>query len=129
MIVNSSPHLVEMNRVHLLWENPDTATVFKSQTIDLDLNKYSVIYITFRFSVEDDVYMTKMTINDLGASTQVCTMAHDKEHCIRNVTIHADKVVFNYADVVRQTKSGSNQIINTTLDNSYAIPYRIYGLM
>lgn len=125
MIINSSPHVAETTRVHLLWENHNSDIEFEPQTITIDLSKCVLLYIMVRIDSNKDMYATDMVMNNQGENDQTIHAGLPVEWYSRRVTVFNDEIVFDHCS--RNYSDGKS--LYRERNDKYIIPYRIYGLM
>lgn len=101
-----------------MWENENTTVPFKEQIIKLDdLSTYTALDIIFRLNTESQSYTTNR--HEIGVKTGNNTSSNgDGSHYFREVT------PLSSGDVT----IGKGVIADTGYDNSFLIPYRIYGI-
>lgn len=102
----------------LLWENPSPTSDFSAQTISLDLSSYKYIILNVRLDYGDIESTNIICLKELPSrinSTRT-TLSY------RYVTVSDTGVEFRDARYTN-TLGGS-----ATVDNKFAIPYRIYGI-
>ena len=114
--VASASALKEVATLALLWTNASPPSAFSSQTISLDLSKYSMVYIvTKRKNDNDNLHGSKVIKK--GESAQIFTYLFGAGLSYREVSRVSDSgVIFS---------GGVYQEIN---NNEYGIPIYIYGI-
>ena len=102
----------------LLWENKNTAISFGEQTLELDnMSEYSALDIVFRLATKSQSYVTNR--HEIGVKTGNNTPSNgDGSHYFREVTPLASGTV----------TIGKGTVADVGPDNSFLIPYRIYGI-
>lgn len=108
----------------LVWENPSPTSSFSPQTITLDLSKYQFIEIYWTQSSNDTVTMTEKCIVGRKGVLVVTTTSKTGTPIttLRSFTINTNNIVFADAAIQRGSETTRNW------DNSYNIPYKIYGI-
>lgn len=101
-----------------MWENENTTVPFEEQIIKLDdLSTYTALDIIFRLNTKSQSYTTNR--HEIGVKTGNNTSSNgDSSHYFREVT------PLSSGDVT----IGKGVIADTGYDNSFLIPYRIYGI-
>ena len=113
MILNAGGYVGNSdNRVVLLWENENPTDSVYSQTINVSLSSYKILFITFLISNTYQYLNTVIVPIDTASSTTpvMLSSAYGEVQCNRQVNITSEGVEF--------------KSIN---GNDKAIPYRIYG--
>lgn len=125
----------------LLWTNPSPVlSAFAAQTVSLDLTDYDAVAIytmanrnynssfpsivqqiskDTRYLIFNNFVVIKKGKNNklLFGAVEHPTTFQSYNICFRNVSVTASGVVF-----------GDSYIYNNTVNNDYAIPYKIYGV-
>ena len=102
----------------LLWTNPDTASSFSAQTVDLDLTKYDGAFITF-LAVKNNLNQQSTMICPKSASWASVLFT-----VVPNSTTARTRNVY-VKDAGVQFASGYG---DGTSDDGNAVPYKIYGI-
>ena len=103
----------------LLWTNPDVSSNFDAQTVSIDLSKYEMIFIEYdRVAGTSSYNSTSLMTKDY--QTMVTGIASSKL-IMRAATATDSGVTFTRAQIYNTYGSGTN-------DNSYLIPFKIYGI-
>lgn len=107
----------------LLWTNSNPDTAFNEQTLNLSLTAYRLVYVEFRQYSGTSNFIgnafLKLGVNEI---VQTINYSGSTNYIIaRNLKISDTGVTFGAAYVYNSYASG-------TLNNSYIIPYRIYGI-
>lgn len=110
-----------------LWPNDSPTSVFKPQTIPVNLSGYDKILIISNISRWDNIVQSIMTIDTNGQKGKITTISNTTSDTsirtnTRDVYVNSDKtgVVFDAAN------SKYNTI--TQQDNGFVIPIAIYGI-
>lgn len=116
-------------RIRKLWENASPTSSFAMQTISLDLSGYQKVYIDYLGDSGNGIWYTAPSwvgaMTALQFHTQVYGYATSEVPYIfsRIANVTTSGITFNSC-FLRLTGNGSYQ----TVQNSCAIPYRIYGI-
>lgn len=112
--VASANALKEIATLDLLWTNASPTSEFKPQTISLDLRGYSLVIVKAKRNTNNTVYYNNIfKIGDIGGRLVV---PDDSMYFRIDVSVKESGVTF-----------GSGYL-NTTIDNTKCIPYKIYGV-
>ena len=114
--VASASALKEMATLDLLWTNASPTSAFDSQTISIDLSKYSMVYIvTRRKNDNDNLHGSK--IIKKGESAQIFTYLFGAGLSYREISKVSDSGVIFAAGVYQEINN-----------SEYGIPIYIYGI-
>lgn len=102
----------------LLWTNPNPTANFAAQTVALNLSGYDFFAIVPIFSVASPTFIPAQVFPCDDSQTHVMTVTArtNNNNGGRQITFSVSGLAFGSA-----TYSGST-------NNSYAIPYKIYGI-
>lgn len=101
-------------KMDLLWTNASPTSDFNAQTINLDSSKYVMIYIQFRFSTSDD--------------TIVCVLANSKNTSYQAIHKGGGTIIGRALHYYADSIDFVNAMYASTVNESYMIPYKIYGI-
>lgn len=114
--VASASALKEVATLDLLWTNASPTSAFSSQTISLDLSKYSMVYIvTKRKNDNDNLHGSKVIKK--GESAQIFTYLFGAGLSYREISSVSNSGVNFYGGVYQEINN-----------NEYGIPIYIYGI-
>lgn len=110
--------LQDLIKIDFLWENSSTSIAFTSQTINLDLSKYSFVIIeSFRYPKITNyriiTIVAKYTIGQIVYSDYEINQARSWN---RDVDVSPSGISFG------------NATINGATDNNALVPARIFGI-
>lgn len=102
----------------LLWTNPDPTSSFAAQTVSADLSGYSFYGIVpiFSTATPNIIPMQVFPCDDSQNHVMTVTARSNNNNGGRQITFSTSGLTFGAG-----TYSGSS-------NNSYAIPYKIYGI-
>lgn len=107
-----------MLNVEELWTNSNPTSSFAGQSIPLDLSKYELLLIIFRWSSSDPGTLTSITKVD--KSGQVMALYDEKIY--RSFNTSTSGVTFNDA------RASSSATGSMSVSNTKCIPQVIYGI-
>ena len=103
----------------LLWENPNPTSEFVTQTISLDLSAYRFV------EIYANEVCTKVYVGGYGRMTTISLTENDTSIGVlginRSVQVTSNGITI---DICRYCHVGAV----TTINNSFLIPLRIYGI-
>lgn len=125
MIINANTYDDRAYHMELIWENDDPSTVFRSSTnLQLNVSEYKLLYISFYSSNTQQDINTQMFAPQFDKITLSCVEG-SRIYC-RTVYIENSYLMFgNGHYCVYSISDGS---VSEYDDDSYVIPYRIYGV-
>lgn len=105
----------------LLWTNPNPTSSFTPQTVQVDLTNYRFVLISYE--------------NKAGSDPRLIHFVHEKGAKSIVSSIYSYKIINRTIDVI--TDSGvdfagggiSDTYATITADNSYFVPYQIFGIV
>ena len=104
----------------LLWENPSPTSNFLAQTISLDLSSYKYIILNVRLDAGD---------GDNEGTNIICLKELTSRINSTRTTLSYRYVTVTDAGVKFSDARSTNTLgSSATVNNNYAIPYRIYGI-
>ena len=127
MILNGTGYVGDSdNRMVLLWENDSIERGFEAQTIDVDTNGYKTLFITFRVSIGQYTIGTAMIPIEVISHQFPFTFGtmYGAVQCSRTITMDTTGITFGSGEYRFYNSPG---LITSGDDDTYAIPYRIYG--
>lgn len=102
----------------LLWTNASPTSTFASQSQSIDLSKYKFVYIIFRQFTSNSNYIGFLVKVD--GSTNLISVGDDA-FAYRLITVNTSGVTYTDA-------SYCTEYASKVTNNSFAIPYQIYGV-
>lgn len=105
----------------LLWTNASPSSAFAAQTINLNLSVYKfveIVCIENNLAQKDNYVVTKGVVG----KKVCCCLLRSYWNNVRNATINTNGINFE-AGAWERANDGT-----TTFDNTYMIPYQIYGI-
>jgi len=119
--------IIPIDGMALLWTNGEPTSLFKPQTISLDLSKYSHVCIGFRgWQNETTVSFTIAEVGQATVHFEVRNVTSSNQYAAvlqRTVTVSATGIAFSAC-------SGKLDIRARTVStyNEGLIPFKIYGI-
>lgn len=107
--------LYEKNNFDLLWTNDNPTTNFAAQTLSLDLSNYNYVIVVTRTSTSEDYKNRASTIIPIGG-TVYTGVGVSEDRAMRYAKASSSGIEFSDAHYGLQD------------NNTYAIPYKIYGV-
>lgn len=110
----------------LLWENPDTSSIFPSQAVHIDIEDYDFIGVLYQFTNSNPYAFVPMEIvpNIQNRDIHNATFSSGLEF-VRGFYLKKDNGIVEFKDCIVHRAFGTS---STEKANTYLIPYRIYGI-
>lgn len=105
----------ERTQIVKLWQNASPTSTFAEPTISLDLSKYQMVAIEYRYNTTDD--FKKMYFGNVGTAMALDVVSTSGYLGWRSATVSTTGISFSAA-----TFNGSSN------KNTYVIPVAIYGI-
>ena len=105
----------ERTQIIKLWNNASPASTFNKQTVSLDLSKYQMVAIEYRFNTTDDY--RKMYIGNVGSTMALDVVSTSGYLGWRSAAVSTTGISFSAA-----TYNGNSNVVG------YIIPVAIYGI-
>ena len=124
MIINENGFDDRTNSIKLLWKNPNPETKFEAGAVELELSGYKMLYVVCLSSTTYKYLMVSPVLNDPSLSAMRIKNDIGMTWSYRPFVVHPTFVYFGEGYYTKISSAGKYSYGN---DNTYLIPYLIYG--
>lgn len=111
-----------MGGTKMLWTNQSPGASFGAQTVALDLTGYDAVLVVLKNSTTTDTYASMVCVKEIQSNI-VCQKESDSGVVASRGVLPSDTGVQFLSGRITNAFAGTRRA-----DNSYGIPYQIYGI-